>query len=107
MVRFSDKPQFSHAQQIAHLATQKFLAGEVDEVYVIYTHFKSALSQDTRIVKMLPITQKEGQQEGGRGKNTSSRRIRSSSSTPCCRSIWICSFTTASFSPLPANSVPV
>ena len=32
---FSDKPQFSHAQQIAHLATQKFLAGEVDEVYVI------------------------------------------------------------------------
>lgn len=62
---FSDKPQFSHAQQIAHLATQKFLAGEVDEVYVIYTHFKSALSQDTRIVKMLPITQKEGQQEGG------------------------------------------
>ena len=62
---FSDKPQFSHAQQIAHLATQKFLDGEVDEVYVIYTHFKSALSQDTRIVKMLPITQKEGQQEGG------------------------------------------
>ena len=47
---FSDKPQFSHAQQIAHLATQKFLDGEVDEVYVIYTHFKSALSQDTRIV---------------------------------------------------------
>ena len=54
---FSDKPQFSHAQQIAHLATQKFLAGEVDEVYVIYTHFKSALSQDTKIVKMLPISQ--------------------------------------------------
>ena len=47
------------------MATQKFLDGEVDEVYVIYTHFKSALSQDTRIVKMLPITQKEGQQEGG------------------------------------------
>ena len=56
---FSDKPQFSHAQQIAHLATQKFLAGEVDEVYVIYTHFKSALSQDTKIVKQ------EGQQESG------------------------------------------
>ena len=62
---FSDKPQFSHAQQIAHLATQKFLAGEVDEVYVIYTHFKSALSQDTKIVKMLPISQQEGQQESG------------------------------------------
>ena len=62
---FSDKPQFSHAQQIAHLATQKVLAGEVDEVYVIYTHFKSALSQDTKIVKMLPISQQEGQQASG------------------------------------------
>ncbi|WP_301860332.1 ATP synthase F1 subunit gamma [uncultured Megasphaera sp.] len=53
---FSDKPQLVHAQKIAHLATKKFLAGEVDEVYIIYTNFKSALSQEVRTVKMLPIT---------------------------------------------------
>ncbi len=62
---FSDKPQFAHAQKIAHLAVQKFLDGEVDEVYVIYTHFKTALSQDTRIVKMLPISQPEAKKDEG------------------------------------------
>lgn len=56
---FSDKPQLTNAQVIARLATQKFLDGEVDEVYVIYTHFKSALSQEAKIVKMLPIAHEE------------------------------------------------
>ncbi len=40
------------------MAVEKFLAGEVDEVYIIYTHFKSALSQEVQTVKMLPITPK-------------------------------------------------
>lgn len=62
---FSDKPELHHAQEITRVATQAFLNGEVDEVYIIYTHFKSALSQDTRIVKMLPITQKTGQTQNG------------------------------------------
>ena len=52
---FSDKPQLVHAQRIAHLAVEKFLSGEVDEVYIIYTKFKSALSQEIQTVKMLPI----------------------------------------------------
>ena len=47
------------------MATQKFLDGEVDEVYVIYTHFKTALSQEAKIVKMLPISQEE--QAGDQG----------------------------------------
>lgn len=65
MVRFSDKPQLINAQEIAHMATQKFLDGEVDEVYVIYTHFKSALSQEAKIVKMLPIDQDEQGEDHG------------------------------------------
>lgn len=62
---FSDRPQFTHAQQIAHVATTKFLAGEVDEVYIIYTQFKSALSQEVQVVKMLPISQQDGNEKTG------------------------------------------
>ena len=62
---FSDKPQFTDAQQIAHVATEQFLAGEVDEVYIIYTKFKSALSQEVQTVKMLPISQQNGSEKTG------------------------------------------
>lgn len=62
---FSDRPQFTHAQQIAHAATTQFLAGEVDEVYIIYTKFKSALSQEVQTVKMLPISQQDGSEKTG------------------------------------------
>ena len=62
---FSDKPQFTNAQQIAHVATEQFLAGEVDEVYIIYTKFKSALSQEVQTVKMLPISQQDGSEKTG------------------------------------------
>ena len=62
---FSDKPQFTDAQQIAHIATAHFLAGEVDEVYIIYTKFKSALSQEVQTVKMLPISQQDGTEKTG------------------------------------------
>lgn len=61
---FSDKPQFANAQIIAQLATEKFLSGEVDEVYVIYTKFKSALSQIVQTVKMLPIDQHDTGEQG-------------------------------------------
>ena len=62
---FSDKPQFTDAQQIAHVAPEQFLAGEVDEVYIIYTKFKSALSQEVQTVKMLPISQQDGSEKTG------------------------------------------
>ncbi len=62
---FSDRPQFVHAQQIARAATEKFLAGEVDEVYIIYTKFKSALSQEVKTVKMLPVAQQKDDKKTG------------------------------------------
>ncbi|KMO86173.1 ATP F0F1 synthase subunit gamma [Megasphaera cerevisiae DSM 20462] len=62
---FSDKPQFTQAQNISQEATKKFLSGEFDEVYVIYTKFRSALSQEVRTVKMLPISQPDD--DGAKG----------------------------------------
>ena len=52
---FSDKPQYHHARTIAGEAVARFLAGEVDEVHVIYTKFRSALSQEVTTARLLPI----------------------------------------------------
>lgn len=52
---YSDKPQFVHAQRLARTAVKGFLDGAYDEVYVIYTQFKSALSQELKVEKLLPI----------------------------------------------------
>jgi F-type H+-transporting ATPase subunit gamma len=54
---FSDKPQFSHAKRLADMVEKQFLAGDFDEVYLIYTKFKSALSQEVEMTKLLPISQ--------------------------------------------------
>lgn len=65
MSGFSDKPTFQHAQQIAREATQKFVDGEVDEVYLVYTKFKSALSQVVTRTKLLPISPAKTEATGG------------------------------------------
>lgn len=54
---FSDKPQFINARRLAAKVTSEFLAGDYDEVYVVYTHFRTVLSQDVKKIKLLPITQ--------------------------------------------------
>lgn len=104
---FSDKPQFTDAQQIAHVATEQFLAGEVDEVYIIYTKFKSALSQEVQTVKMLPISQQDGSEKPVRKKSISLRRMPIRSWNRFCPSIWTCLCTTACSSRRPASSGPV
>ena len=50
---FSDKPQYHHAQTVMHEAVKRFMDGEVDEVCVLYTKFRSALVQDVTVSKLL------------------------------------------------------
>lgn len=52
----SDKPNFEYAEKIAKSATDAFISGEVDEVKLIYTHFKSALSYSPKTIQLLPVT---------------------------------------------------
>ncbi|ERT61897.1 ATP synthase F1 subunit gamma [Megasphaera vaginalis (ex Srinivasan et al. 2021)] len=61
---FSDKPQFTHAQQLADKAVAAFLDGTVDDVYVIYTKFRSALSQEVITERLLPIMPATVKKEG-------------------------------------------
>ena len=51
----SDKPNFDYAEQIAKAASEMFISGEVDEVKLIYTHFKSALSFTPETTPLLPV----------------------------------------------------
>lgn len=48
-------PDFSDITPIAQLAIDEFLAGNVDEVSLLYNHFVSTLRQEPRIIKLLPF----------------------------------------------------
>ena len=50
----SEAPIFSDAKHIGEIALDLFRRGEVDEVNLIYTHFKSTISYDPKVLKLLP-----------------------------------------------------
>lgn len=52
---FSDKPTYEDADDIAQLAVKLFTNGAVDEVILIHTQFKSALSFTPVSLKLLPV----------------------------------------------------
>lgn len=51
----SDKPNFDYADQIAKAAIDAFASGQVDEVKLIATRFKSALSYTPETLNLLPV----------------------------------------------------
>ena len=51
----SETAFYDDAKMISDLLISLFLSGEVDEVYVAYTHFESVLNHEPRIVRILPI----------------------------------------------------
>jgi F-type H+-transporting ATPase subunit gamma len=71
----SDQPTYDTAREIGDALITAFLAGEdnpdielpegardVDEVHVVYTRFKSMLSQEPTAVRLLPLEVVEGEQ---------------------------------------------
>jgi F-type H+-transporting ATPase subunit gamma len=46
---------FEKAEAIAHEYTERYLAGEVDAVFLAYNEFKSAISQTPVVFQLLPI----------------------------------------------------
>ena len=51
-----EKCVYEDANRVAQTAMEAYKNGEVDEVNLVYTEFKSALSQEPKIVKLLPVT---------------------------------------------------
>jgi len=52
---FSDRPAYADAASIAQDAVKKFAGEEFDELRIVYTIFKSALSQTPTVDSILPV----------------------------------------------------
>jgi F-type H+-transporting ATPase subunit gamma len=53
--RLTDRPSVEAIRPIVELATQDFISGRVDAVFVVYTHFINTLRQEPRVFQLLPI----------------------------------------------------
>lgn len=47
---------FAEAQEIGRKARELYVSGEIDVLYLVYSRFKSALTQIPTVVQLLPIT---------------------------------------------------
>src|SRR5207237_8198489 len=54
-LEFNAAPAFYDTRSIAKFATERFLAGEVDKVSVVYTHFSNTINQRPTVQTLLPI----------------------------------------------------
>ncbi len=54
---------YEDANRVAQAAMEAYKKGEVDEVNLVYTQFISALSQEPKIVKLLPVTIDQKQEQ--------------------------------------------
>ncbi|MBA3841388.1 MAG: ATP synthase F1 subunit gamma [Actinobacteria bacterium] len=54
---FSDRPEYSDAQGMAHAIAEAYTNGEVDRVVIVYNAFVSALVQKVTVTDVLPIPQ--------------------------------------------------
>lgn len=53
-VGISEEPSFSNARKIGEIALSLYKNKEIDEINVVYSHFVSTISQEPRILKLLP-----------------------------------------------------
>src|SRR5262249_61031606 len=59
------QPPVQTATAIADELSARFVAGETDAVYLVYSRFHSAISQVPTIVPLLPVTLPEAAAAGG------------------------------------------
>ena len=62
----SENPFYEDAQAICAKAMSLYSAGEVDEVYICYTQFISAINYVPSNMKLLPLNPKDFLEEGGK-----------------------------------------
>ncbi len=59
----SEAPTYASAKEIADYVIDKFTKGEIGEVYLAYTSFKSTIHQEPTMVKILPLEIEEVKKE--------------------------------------------
>lgn len=64
-VGLGDDPSYRQAKAIADVIIARYLAGEVDAVYLAYTEYHNAMSHQPRTIRLLPVeAPDDGQQFG-------------------------------------------
>ncbi len=63
VVDVSDTQVYYGSESLANWSAEKFLSGEVDEVFVCYTNFINVLNYEAIIERMLPISPSSGESE--------------------------------------------
>lgn len=62
---FSDAPQYHHAQEIGQRLVEDFSmdieAGGHDEVHIVYTRFRSMVTQEPKVLRLVPLEVVEGE----------------------------------------------
>jgi F-type H+-transporting ATPase subunit gamma len=61
LIGFWDRLAYSHACELADFFMEQYLAGEVDEVWLLYNEFRSVAVQRPVRMQLLPIPRTEGQ----------------------------------------------
>ncbi|NMA03680.1 MAG: ATP synthase F1 subunit gamma [Clostridiales bacterium] len=56
--QISEDPTYASAKSIAKLCIEMYIQGSVDEVYLVYTEFLSAVSYNPKLTKLLPLEPK-------------------------------------------------
>jgi F-type H+-transporting ATPase subunit gamma len=51
----TEKIQYSHAHEVARKVLDRFAKEEIDAVYLIYNEFKSVMTQELRVIRILPV----------------------------------------------------
>ena len=67
----SESPTYMDAKEIADYVIDKFQKGEIGEVYLAYTSFKSTISQEPQMVRLLPLDMKNIETEVSESKEPS------------------------------------
>jgi F-type H+-transporting ATPase subunit gamma len=62
----SEEPQFADAREIGNIALKLYENKEIDEINIVYTRFLSTISQEPKVLKLLPS--EEVHEESTRGK---------------------------------------
>lgn len=62
-VGIMEEPEFSDAKEIADIVIDLYRNEEIDEVYIAYTEFKSTISQQPKLLKLLPSEDIEAEEK--------------------------------------------
>ena len=58
-----EDPLYSEVNALTARLLESFEKGEIGEIYLAYTFFKNTVSQEPRLIKLLPVVPEEGESE--------------------------------------------